>query len=193
MFKRAKIIGLFGFALISMLGTQAEAHYLYANGTWYYHSVGCAANIDAVLNPTTNPAAVECLVNTSVVETLCPDSNIISSPIQASLVAQTPITSSDVSGSQAHVEVVVPDTPLLNVNLNLSCGNSNPVSALIRTMTSTVTVFRCVGLGADPCSVRLVTSTATATCTMDAKYNPGNLPPPGTAYTCTNPLIAHVL
>jgi hypothetical protein len=45
MFKRVKTIGLLGIGLLAMLGTKAEAHYMYVNGKWVYHSIGCQADL----------------------------------------------------------------------------------------------------------------------------------------------------
>jgi hypothetical protein len=73
MSKTVKTIGLLGLALLAMLGTKAEAHYIYANGRWIYHSVGCIAELESVLDPATVPSSVECVVNTKWVETLCQD------------------------------------------------------------------------------------------------------------------------
>jgi hypothetical protein len=132
MFKRVKTIGLLDFGLLAMLGTKAEAHYMYVNGKWVYHSVGCQATIGSLSDPP-DPLAVECVVNTAVVETLCPDLSIVSLPIQVSLVAQVLI-----APGQAQTEVIVPDAPLLDVNLNPSCGNSTLTAVLIRNMASKI-------------------------------------------------------
>jgi hypothetical protein len=201
MSKTVKTIGLLGLALLAMLGTKAEAHYIYVNGRWIYHSVGCIAELESVLNPATVPSSVECVVNTGLVETLCQGPNglvhTVSLPIQVTLVSKALIAPGDVTGpGLAEVEVIVPDAPLLNVNLNPACVNSTPIAVLIHNMASTITVFRCVGLVADPCLVRLVTSTAEAQCELPAQFNlenyPANLPPDGTPFTCTDLISAHV-
>ena len=187
MFKRIKTIGLTLVALLAMLGTKAEAHYMYAGGDWYYHSVGCQATIGSLLNPP-DPLAVQCVVTTALVETLCSDLSIVSLPIQVSLSAQVQIPP-----GQTQVEVLVSDSPLLNPTVNNACGSLVPIDVLIRNFASVVTISKCVGLG---CLVQLVTSTAAATCTLPAGYNlvnyPANLPPDGTPFTCTNPVIVHV-
>jgi|GEM_PF-2182758 len=51
MFNRVKTIGLLGVGLLAMLATKAEAHYMYARGNYYYHSVGCEATIGSVPVP----------------------------------------------------------------------------------------------------------------------------------------------
>jgi len=202
MSKTVKTSGLLGLALLAMLETtKAEAHSMYANGRWVYHSVGCIAELESVLNPVTVPSSVECIVNTALVETLCQDANglahVVSLPIEVTLVSNDPIAPSDVTGpGLAQVEVIVPDAPLLNVNLNPACGNSIPIAVLIRDMASKITVFRCVGSVVDPCLVRLVTSIAEAQCELPAQFHldnyPENLPPDGTPFTCTDPLVVHV-
>lgn len=187
MFKRIKTIGLILVALLAMLGTKAEAHYMYVNGEYYYHSVGCQATIGSLSNPP-DPLAVQCVVTTAQVETLCQDLSIVSLPIQLSLSAQVQIPP-----GQTQVEVLVSDSPLLNPAVNNTCGNLAPIAALIRNMASTVTISQCVG---SDCSVRLVTSTAQAQCALPAGYNlsnyPANLPPDGTPFTCTAPVTVHV-
>jgi hypothetical protein len=199
MFSRIQMVGFLGAGLIALLGTKADAHYMYASGRYIYHSVGCIAEIEAVPNPAVSPAVVECIVVTAVVETLCQDASgnryPVIAPLQVSLSAQASIVPANVTAGLAEVEVVVPDSPLLNVNLNLSCTSATPIAVLIRNMAPTVTVFRCVGSIAGPCAVRLMTSTATALCELPAQYSldnyPANLPPDGTPFACTDPLIVH--
>jgi len=200
MFKKLNTIGLLGAGLLAMLGSKAEAHYMYANGRWVYHSVGCISEIEPVSDPATYPAAVGCTVTTAQVETLCQDGSgfvyPVSLSLQLTLDALAAIVPANVTGGQAEVEVVVPDAPLLNVNLNPSCVNATPIAVLIRSMASTITVFRCVGLLGDPCLVRLVTSTAEALCELPAQFSfdnyPENLPPDGTPFSCTEPVVVHV-
>jgi hypothetical protein len=195
MFKRVKTIGLLGIGLLAMLGTKAEAHYMYVNGKWVYHSIGCQATIGSLSDPP-DRLVVECVVDTAVVETLCPDMSIVSLPIQVRLVAQVLITPGQAQVEEVKVEVIVSDAPLLNVNLNPSCGDSTPTDVLIRNMDSTISIFQCAGPVGDPCSVRLLTSIAAAQCELPAKFKldnyPKNLPPDGTRYTCTYPVIEHV-
>lgn len=197
MCKTVKTIGLLGVGLLAMLGTKAEAHYMYVNGDWVYHSIGCQATIGSLLNPP-GPLVEECVVNTAMVETLCPDLSIVSLPIQVSLVAQVLM-----APGQTQAEVIVSDAPLLDVNLNPSCGDSTPTDVLILNMNSTISIFQCVGPVVAPCSVRLLTSTAAAQCELPAQFNldnyPENLPPDGTPYTCTNsinsllpPVVTHI-
>ncbi|MGH9961553.1 MAG: hypothetical protein ACREBC_31240 [Pyrinomonadaceae bacterium] len=201
MSKTVKTIALLGLALPAMLGTKAEAHSVYTNGRWVYHSVGCIAELESVSNPATVPSSVECVVNTALVETLCQDPSglvyPVTLPIQVTLVSKAPIAPGDVTGpGLAQVEVIVPDAPLLNVNLNPACVNSTPIAVLIRNMASKISVFRCVGAVVDPCLVRLVTSIAAAQCELPAQFNldnyPENLPPDGTPFTCTDPVSVHV-
>ncbi len=201
MFQRIATAGLLSVGVfIIMLGPMAEAHYMYARGRWVHHSVGCIAEIEDVPNPGTVPASVECVVNTAQVETLCEGLsgllNTVISTIPISLDARNPIVPDDVTGRTAEVEVIVPDEPLLDVDINPVCVNSTPTDVLIRDMTSTVTIFECAGPAAEPCSVRLVASTATAQCELPAQFNldsyPANLPPEGTPYICTNPVVEHL-
>lgn len=188
MFKRVTKIGLLGVALLAMFGTKAEAHYMYAHGDWVYHSVGCQVTIGSIPSSPVS-TVVHCLVVTAMVESLCPDESIVSSALQLNLSSQVQTTS-----GQTYVEVPVSDSPLLNHALNNACGSDDPDAALIRTMASTVTISKCVGLG---CAVQLVTSTAVATCTLPSGYSlvnyPANIPPDGTPFTCTSPVVVHVL
>jgi hypothetical protein len=190
MFKRVKTIGLLGVGLLAMLGTKTEAHYMHVNGKWVYHSIGCQATIGSLSDPP-DRLAVVCEVTTAVVETLCPDLSIVSLPIQVTLSAERQI-----APGKTKVEVIVSDAPLLDVDLNPSCGDSTPIDVLIRNMDSTISVFQCAGPVGDPCSVRLLTSTAAAQCELPAQFNldnyPKNLPPDGTPFTCTYPVIEHV-
>ncbi len=188
MIKRVTKIGLLGIALLAMFGTKAEAHYMYAHGDWVYHSVGCQVTIGSLATPP-DPLVVNCLVVTAMVESLCPDQSIVSLALQVNLVAQVQTTP-----GQTQVEVPVSDSPLLNPGLNNACGSVAPVAVLIRNMASTVTISKCVGVG---CLVQLVTSTAVATCTLPPGYSlanyPANVPPDGTPFTCTTPVVVHVL
>jgi hypothetical protein len=188
MFKRVKTIGLLGVALLAMLGTKTEAHYMYVGGDWVYHSVGCQVTIGSLASPP-DPLAVGCLVVTAQVETLCPDQSIVSLPLQLNLSALVQILA-----GQTQVEVPVSDNPLLDPTVNTACGGVTPIDALIRNFASTVTISKCFGSG---CLVKLVTSTAVTTCTLPALYDllsyPAHLPPDGTAFTCASPIITHVL
>ncbi len=200
MVKKITTISLLGISLFVMFGMTAEAHYMYVRGRWVSHSVGCIAEIEDVPNPGTVPASVECVVNTAQIETLCEGLggllNTVISTIPISLDAQTPIVPEDVTDGIAEVEVIVPDEPLLEVDLNPVCVNGTPTDILIRDMASTVTVFECVGPAAEPCSVRLVASTATAQCELPGQFNldnyPANLPPGGTPYACRNLVVEHI-
>ena len=189
MFKSVKTIALVG--LLAMLGTKAEAHYMYYDGRYYYHSVGCEVTIgDLPSSP--DPVAVHCLVATLKLETLCPDESIVSSLLQVNLSAQELL-----DAGETQVEVLVSDSPLLNPNINNACGSSTPTDILIRKMASTVTISQCASLVGHPCSVLVTTSTAATTCELSEDYDledyPNNLPPDGTEFSCTDPpTIVHV-
>jgi hypothetical protein len=192
MFKRVKTIGLTLVGLLAMLGTKVEAHYMYVSGEWVYHSVGCIAEIESVSDPATVPASVECVVATVQVETLCPDLSIVSSPIEVSLIAQAPITLDNIiTEGRAQVEVIVPDTPLLNLsivqNACITIG-STPIAVLIRHIESTVNVLECIG---PLCLVRQLSSTfeEPVQCELPAQFNFGNHD--GAAFICTDPVIEH--
>ena len=186
MSKTVKTIGLLGLTLLAMLGTTAEAHYTYARGTYYDHSVGCDVTIGSVPYPP-DRLEVKCQVHATQVELLCPGNvteilNLVNSPLR--LVADVQI-----DPGQTQVEVFVDDSPLLL----MSCSGSQPsLNALIRNMVSTVTISKCASLFGNPCSVRLVTSTAVAGCGLPADFNFDNLPPDYTEYTCTVPIKVHV-
>jgi len=190
MFKRIKVIGLTLVGLLAMLGTQAEAHYMYVDGRYYYHSVGCGVTIGSVPTPP-DPFAVTCAVVTTQVETLCPGGSIVGALLQVNVSAQV------LDPGETEVDVLVDDAPLLDGDVNNACGGSDPTDVLIREMATTVTISKCVSLVGDPCSVLLLTSTAVATCELSEDYDledyPDNLPEVGTDYTCTDPpTIVHV-
>lgn len=195
MYKKINATSLLAAALPAMLTMNAEAHYMYTHGRWYYHSVGCQAEIESM---NTAPASVKCVVITELIETLCQYPGGLaypaSLPIQVGLEAQALIEPD--SEGRATVEVVIPDAPLLDVVLNLNpspCdASSTPVAVLIRNMASMVSVSKCVGSVLSPCSVSLLTSTATASCALPAEYTFASLPPPGTWFSCPNPVIVHV-
>jgi len=188
MFNRVKTIGLLGVGLLAMLlGTKAEAHYAYASGRYYSHSIGCEATIGSLSNPP-DPLIVGCVVTTVRVDARCPDLSIVSLPIEVSLTAQVQI-----NPGQTVVEVTAPDTSLLtNGNIVIACGGT-PSAVLIRDMVSTVTI-QCVGPSASCPAPLVTTSTATATCTLP--YDFGGYPPPTTPpfweFNCTDPIVTHV-
>ncbi len=201
MVNRVKTIGLTLVGLFTMLlGAQAEAHYMYVNGTYYYHSVGCEATVGST---EVDPWTVDCAVATTLVETLCQRNGSfvyppVLSQIQLNLVAQGPI----VQNNATQVEAIVSDAPLLNVNLNLSCSIystplaiSTPAVVLIHNMASVLNVYQCAS---DSCAGenRTLTSTAATSCTLPLEFNlnhyPANLPPVGTQYNCVQPQILHV-
>lgn len=188
MFNKVKTIGFLSVGLLVMLlGTKAEAHYVYASGTYYYHSVGCEATIGSLSNPP-DPLIVECVVTAVRVDARCPDLSIVSLPIQVSLTAQVQIVP-----GQTQVEVIVPDTSLLNNgNIIIACGGT-PNAVLIRDMVSTVTI-QCVGPSASCPAPLVTTGTATATCTLP--YDFGDYPPPITPpfweFNCTPPVVTHI-
>lgn len=187
MFKRIKTAGLLVISLFTVFAGNAEAHYIYVGGEYIYHSVGCQVTIGSIPNPP-DPLAVSCVVTTATVETLCPDQSIISLPIQLSLSSQL-----QVPAGQTQVEVTVSDNPLLDPLVNNACGGATPLNALIRGFASVVTISKCSGPG---CPVQLVTSTAASTCTLPPQYDllnyPLNLPPDGTTFNCSSPIVVHL-
>jgi hypothetical protein len=201
MFNRLKMIGLTLVGVLAILsGTRAEAHYMYVNGRYYYHSVGCEA---AIASTEADPWTVDCAVATTLVETLCQRSGSfvyppVLSPIQLHLVAQGPIA----PNSSLQLEAIVSDAPLLNVNLNLACSIystplavATPAVVLIHNLTSVLNVYQCTS---SSCSGedRTLTSTASTSCTLPLQFNlqnyPANLPPVGTEYNCLSPQAFHV-
>ena len=187
MFKRVKTIGLLGVGLLTMLGTKAEAHYMYVNGKWVWHSVGCPVTIgDIPSSP--DPGIVICDVNTVQVEAECPDGSITQPlSIQVSLTAQEQL-----DPGQSYVEVIVDDEPLRFHSTIISACGSYASDVLIRNMTSTVTI-QCVGSIGDPtCSAPLLTtSTAVATCELPAQCTLNNCPAIYRTYTCDR-IVTHV-
>ena len=192
MLKRVKTIGLTLVGLLVMLGTKAEAHYMYANGQWVSHSVGCQiTELDSV---GTASWAAACTVIPTKVDVRCQNLSILNSltisgvtlvgPTILNLQGQPPV---------AGVEVTVDDAPLLElgtvVNACLLYG-STPKDVLIREMVSTVSIFKCDSLLG--CLVLLLTGTAAAECTLSTYYDLDN-PPNGAAFTCTEPVKVHLL
>lgn len=201
MFNRVKTIGLLGVGLLAMLlGTKAEAHYMYANGKYYSHSVGCQATIGSVpVHP--DPLDVKCQVYATKVELLCPGEvveylNFEQSPLSL-------VTSHvQIPAGQTQVDVLVDDSPIRNLCDcdPPGCDPLQDIKALVRNMVATVTISKCASPVGDPCSVLLVTSTAAATCEFPALFNTfANYPAQGTEYvdppntnTCTVPIKVHV-
>jgi len=185
MFKSVKTIGLTLVGLLAMLGTKAEAHYMYANGHYYYHSVGCEITQFDSMPTTFWGWGATCAVITTKVDALCPNSFIASLQIQVVL---APMTAIYLPGQALPVEVIVDDSPLkVHPSIVSACGGSNANAVLIQNMISTITVFLCDGVG--PClpftPLDPVTSTVTASCGLPLGYSPNNLPPDRTPYTCT--------
>lgn len=196
MSKRVKrVMTVMMVGLVAILGTKAEAHYMYVSGKYYYHSVGCEVTIGSVpVHP--DPVEVKCQLITITqdpitgqilppVEVLCQNQNIITLPNPVSLVAQV-LT----DPGETHVEVIVSSSPFLQH----LCDGSDPTAVLIHNFASTITISKCVGLFANPCSVLLPTSTATTLRCMlptEENYDIYNLPDDGTPYTCSVPVSAH--
>jgi len=195
MFNRVKTIGLLGVGLLAMLATKAEAHYMYARGNYYYHSVGCEATIGSVPVPS-DRLEVKCRLVTVTedpitgevlppVEVLCQDQSIVTLPDPVSLVVQV-IT----DPGETHVEVIISNSPFKYL-----CGGNDPTAVLIHNFSSTITISKCTGSLLDPCSLLLETSIATTPRCMlptEGNYDIHNLPPGGTQYDCEAPLIVHV-
>jgi hypothetical protein len=171
MFKRVKTIGLLGVGLLAMLGTKAEAHYIFVNGKWVWHSVGCQSTIGDLPNPP-DPLIAKCDVITIQVDARCPDLSIVSVLIEESLTAQKQIPP-----GLTTFEVIVPVVSLLNNgNIVIACGGT-PNAILIRDMVSTVTI-QCVGPSASCPAPLVTTSTKKARCWLP--YDFGDYPPPST-------------
>lgn len=183
MFKRIKTIGLLGIGLLAMLGTKAEAHYVYYNGHWYYHSVGCQVEIGSM---ETAPATVKCVVTPTLVETLCTDLSIVTGLTITGFSIEAQVQEIEPDNGQATVEVSIDpdDDALLQEVINLYplvCGGT-PIDALIRSMASTVTIYKCVG-SSDPCSSLLLTYTKNVTCALPSGCTLDECP--NNEYTCT--------
>jgi len=179
MFKRVKTIGLLGVGLLAMLlGTKAEAHYMYVSGKYYSHSVGCYVEIGTA-SPS-NRWEVECRVNAIMVELLCPDESKVTLDLYPPISLSAHVKK---SAGETSAEVLVDDSSLLNLG---ACG---PERALVRNMVGTVTIYMCNGKGKDPCSSRLKTSTAMSTCFLPKGYSIYDYPPPDPEFpwqfTCT--------
>ncbi|OOO03723.1 MAG: hypothetical protein USCGTAYLOR_00002 [Chromatiales bacterium USCg_Taylor] len=165
MYKTAMRVMMIG--MVAMLGVEAEAHYMYVSGRYYYHSIGCYAEIGTRFPP--NRWEVECQVNATRVELLCPDGSTVT------LNLDTPVSLSahvQKSAGKKSAEVLVDDSSLLNL------GACAPERALVRNMVGTVTIYMCNGTGKDPCSSRLKTSTAMSTCSLPEGYSIYDYSPP---------------
>ena len=188
MSKTVKTIGLLGLALLAMLGTTAEAHYTYARGTYYYHSVGCDVTIGSVAYPP-DRLEVKCQVDATQVELLCPGNvtqilNFGNSQLRL-------VADAQLDPGETRVEVDVDDSPLLDSPLLMTCdGSQPPLNVLIHSMVAKVTISKCASLV--ECLVPLVTETAVTGCVLPAQFNFDNLPPDYTEYTCTAPFKVHV-
>jgi len=192
MFKRAKTIGLTLVGLLAMLGTKAEAHYMYANGEWVSHSVGCQiTELDSV---GTASWAAACLVVPTKVDVRCQNLSIVNSLAISGVTLVGP-TILNLQGQPPAegVEVTVDDAPLLEVSTVVNAClfyGSTPSDVLIREMESTISLFKCDSLVG--CSVLLLTGTAAAECSLSTYYHLDN-PPNGAAFSCTEPVKVHLL
>lgn len=220
MFKRFVVmIAVLGISLIGMLGT-AEAHYVPTFSGWAWHSVECSVDLKSVPNPDAVPAVVECVVVTSVVESLCvnnggnlqPQGN---SHAPVTITGTTEITPTDITNKKkgiAHVKLTVgtgdgvANDPPLDSDF---CANPNwtNVANLIRSFAPQINTFKCLD---DACTNLLLVSTVVAEeCTLPPEFNfdgydigldpfnPGddvcpNCPMVGDLYVCPNTVFAHV-
>ncbi len=220
MSKRFVTITLLSVSVIGMLGI-AEAHYVPTLSGWKWHSVQCSVDMKGVPNPTTNPATVECVAETAIVESVCVNPNghfgFGSSTNPVTLIGIVPIGEEDITNKKkgiAHVEVIIgtADGQLNDPPLDSSfCANDNwtNVANLIRSFTTAINVFKC--LDGDACQQLQLVSTVgvPGACTLPAQfnfdgYNVGadpfdpaddtcpNCPVPGTDYVCPPPVFTHV-
>lgn len=220
MFKRFVLtITVSGISLIGMLET-AEAHWVPTLSGWAYHSVDCFIELKSVPNPAAVPAVVECVVFTTVVESLCVNNggNIQpqgTSHAPVTLTSTTEITPENITDKKkgkAQVNVIVgsgdglPNDPPLSSDF---CVNPNwtNVANIIREFVPNINTYKCLD---DLCTNLLLVSTAEAEkCTLPAEfnfdgYNIGsdpfdpvddscpNCPLVGEPYVCPNPVSAHV-
>lgn len=186
MFKSVRMIGLSLVGLFAIFATKAEAHYMYAAGNYYYHSVGCEITAFDSMPPTSWGWGGTCAVITTKIDVLCPNSLLAGLEIQVVLPPRTAIYR---PGQTLPVEMTVDDSPIkVHPSVVSACGGSNASAVLIQNMVSTITVFLCDQVA--PClpltPLDPVTSIVTASCELPLGYGPDNLPPDGTPYTCTS-------
>lgn len=194
MLKRVLIIGLLLSVAAAMLGTRAEAHYIYVSGRLIKHSLLCSLDLKGVANPATNPALSECVIEVHLLDILCrnPQNNNTHpgrAATQTVLIAEDQIDQSDITGKgKAHVEILVEDDPLLNPEF---CVNPNwiPIEVLVREATVHLNTFTCTD---DACSTKVLASTAQLDCVLPSEFNLENLPPVGTPYQCTQTSSQHL-
>ncbi len=186
MFKRVKTIGLLGVGLLAMLGTKAEAHYVYANGRWYYHSVGCEVEIGSLPNPR-DDVIVKCAVTTVEVEAKCSNGSI-TDPLSIEVLLTD---QEELEAGQTEVEVIVDDDSLRsNSSIVSECGGIAD-DVLIRSMASTVTI-QCVGPSATCGLLSLVpTSIAVAACTLPSACTLNICEDDDREYSCSS-IVTHV-
>lgn len=198
-----KIISKLAVGLVSVWSLSASAHYTIIAGKMVYHSLQCDAVLKSVPNPDAHPGELECVASTALIEVLCenPTNHQVApgqSATQVVLVGEKQIDQSDITDKvrgKANVSVVLPDDSLLKPEFCVN-SNWNPIDVIVRATSATLKAYKCEGPDADPCSEKILTSTLEMNCALPAGYGfdnyPLNLPPPGTPYECSQPVIVHV-
>ena len=203
MFKRVLMVGLCGVGLVTVLGSEAEAHlagYVKIGGTWkHVLSLLCALDIKGVPNPETNLSEVQCTATVTQAVVLClnPSGNNVipgEAGTQTVLVGQDQINQDDITDKKkgiAHKEIHISTDELLDPEF---CVNSNwiPIAAIVIELTGKIEIFECQGPDSDPCSVKVLTYTELQDCVLPPEFGADNPPPEGTPYECVLTLQDHV-
>lgn len=187
------------FMVVLAQAVNASAHYTIVAGKLFYHSLQCDAVLKSVPNPDAHPGEVECAASTSLIEVLCQNpagSDVLpgQSATQVVIVGEDQIDQDDITDKKkgkANVSVVLPDDSLLKPEF---CVNPNwdPIDVIVRATSATFKAYKCEGPDEDPCSEKILTSTLETNCVLPAGYDFDNLPPLGTPYECSEPVIVHV-
>lgn len=195
MYKR--VFSVFMVGLLSMLGAEAEAHYLIStSGKLYWHSLRCDNFLKGVQNPATNPAAVVCTVTGQEIEILCQNpQNHNVNPGNAgtqTFTGSDQIDQGDITGKgKATVSVIIDtDSQLLNPEFCVN-PNWNPIIALVRRASVDLKTFECID--ASCAQLGDLASTTLLDCVLPAMFNFDNPPVPDvTEYSCTEISRVHV-
>ena len=217
MSKTVKMIPLLGLALLTILGTRAEAHYIVMGGRCYWHSGQCVRQDEDVPPP---PAPIndilitETIARPGSVEILCPGSPL---PIVkqfnlsndgVTLVVQQPIAPGNITerrdpntgkniSTNLEWDGVISDAIFLE-DPKLSpkdpqdfnfCSGLVPLDTIIRSMSVEMNLY----LKADPTTSH---STWKGTCALSNKFSftnfPKNVPPRGVAFDCSTTERCHL-
>jgi hypothetical protein len=151
MSRRVGIVALVTVALIAVAAVDADAHYTYVSGKLVYHSLTCEEVLKGVKNPDTNPSRVDCIVTSTLVETLCVNPNFHDvqpgeSATQVTVFGSELLSSEnfDKKKGTATATVLIPLADDLGLT-NEVCVNPNwhLIKAIIRSATVHLDAYAC--------------------------------------------------